>query len=181
MTKDEWRKLDKQPGAQFRLIADGRIGRLLRCHKDAAILQFNTERENKDEKYCPCEMFLLPDAPWKKQKEPAPANRKKYYSYERICQYCGKRFMAAHKESRFCSRRCRCQYASNAARKKRDACKPDNWEAIVKWHIARGITAKAGADLCHVPLSVFKHWVQEYKEERGSGDGQEREHAEPAR
>lgn len=170
MTKDEWRKLDKTPGAEFRLIADGRIGRLLRCHKDAGVLQFNAEREHKDEKYCPCEMLQLPDAPWTKKKEPDPVDRKKYYSYERVCQYCGKRFMAAHKTSHFCSKECQGKYKTAEARKKRDACKPANWEDIVKWHIARGITAKAGADLCHVSISMFRKWVEDYLAEQEEKD-----------
>lgn len=178
MTKDEWRKLDKEPGMSFRLIADGRIGRLLRCHKDAAVLLFRIEGKSKglyireEEKYCPCEMLHLPDVPWKKQKEPAPANRKKYCSYERVCQYCGKRFMATHKTAHFCSQKCYGKYQTEEAKRKRDACKPDNLEAIVKWRIARGITAQVGADLCHVSLTTFRHWVQEYKEERGSGDAE---------
>lgn len=53
MTKEEWRKLDKAPGMPFRLIADGRIGKLLRCHKDAAVLLFNPEKGTKTRNIAP--------------------------------------------------------------------------------------------------------------------------------
>lgn len=175
MTKDEWRTLDKTPGAQFRLIADGRIGKLMRCHKDAAVLRFNEEREHKDEKYCPCEMLMLPDAPWEKPKSashPYPRGRHRGRLIEKVCPCCGGHFITERKDARFCSRRCRNQYASDAARKKWDEKKPENWESLVKWNIARGITKKAGAALCHVPVAVFTRWVKEYREERGSGDAE---------
>lgn len=175
MTKEEWRKLDKAPGMPFRLIADGRIGKLLRCHKDAAVLLFNPEKGHKDEKYCPCEMIQLPEAPWEKQRirphHTQDSNRTRRV-IEKDCQYCGAHFMTNHKDAHFCSRRCQGKFKTAEAKRKRDESKPENWRDIVRWHLARGITAKAGAALCHVSPTIFRYWVEEYKEERGSGDAE---------
>lgn len=176
MTKDEWRKLDKAPGMPFRLSADGRIGKLLRCHKDAAVLLFRIEGKSKglyireEEKYCPCEMLLLPDARWKKQRirmHRTPNKNVTRRVIKKNCEYCGAQFETEHKDARFCSRKCAHLYSSDRAKQKRDACKPGNWRDIVRWYLARGITAKAGAALCHVSPTIFKHWVEDYKADGG--------------
>ncbi len=164
MTKDEWRVLDKEPGQRVRLIADGRVGDVLRYHKDAAVVRFHTRNGTADTKYCPCETLQDPDLPWKAQTktgEKGKAEPKE--SRVHICQYCGKPFRPSKAGTKYCSRKCQHDSLRKDAREKREALKPSNWQGVVKWYLTGDITQKAGAALCRVPLYTFLKWVEEYK------------------
>lgn len=118
MTKEEWRRLDRQTGQRFRLIADGRVGEAMRYHKDAAVVKFRTAVGAEDIKYCPCEMLQDPDAPWVKPAVTRPAGERKK-PYQRVCQHCGKTFYSAKKDAKYCSRNCKSKAVQARYREKR--------------------------------------------------------------